>query len=109
MNFRRLLKRLLDEVIGRLLVKMNGDRKLTRFDVDAGRRIPEKALVGGEILDAECRRHDDQLERRSSLPSQRHDAREQADENVRIDAALVGFVDDDDAVVGEQEIALNFL
>ena len=38
---------------------------------------------------------------------ERHDARQKADEDVRVDAALVSLVDDDDAVLGQQEIALN--
>ena len=88
---------------------MHGNWELTRFDVNTRGRHPEQSRVGSEILDSQSGRHDDQLERGSSLASQRHDTRQQSDENVGINAALVGFVDDDDAVFGEQEIALNFL
>lgn len=40
----------------------------------------------------------------SCLPSQWHNPREESNENVGVDAPLVCFVDDDDRVLGEQEV-----
>ena len=61
MNLGRLLKGLFHEIFGRLLIEMDGDRKLPRFHVDAGRRRLEEADIGGEIFDSQRRRHDDKL------------------------------------------------
>ena len=76
-------------------------------DLDDWRRDLEEPPIGGEVLDSQCGRHDDELQRSAALVAQRHDPRQEADQDVRVDAALVSLVYDDDAVLVQQEILAN--
>ena len=58
-----------DEIIGRLLIKMHRDRKLSGLNVDARWRSFEETSVGSKILNAKSGRHDDELQGRTAFTS----------------------------------------
>ena len=98
----------------RLAAEVDGDRELPRGHLEqrGGRRT--EFFVSDEFLHAQRRGHDDETQRgdaRASLHrelrAQRHDAGEETQEDVGVDAALVRLVDDDHAVLAEEQIRLN--
>jgi hypothetical protein len=111
------------------------DRMLTSGDVKDGRRSREEGRVGGEIGNSESSGHDDEAKRlrkgRVSAESERRRRRKGAyldallarlplrfpqlrnstqdtDEHVGVDTTLVCLVDDDDTVLGEEEVGGEF-
>ena len=98
----------------RLAAEVDGDRELPRrhFEQRGGRRA--EFFVSHEFLHAKRRGHDDETQRgdaRASLHrefrAQRHDPGEETQEDVGVDAAFVRLVDDDHAVLAEEQIRLN--
>lgn len=109
------------------LVEMYGDRELARVHLDDGRGHAEQLLVLCEVLHPQSGRHDQQLHWHSFLrrhgnvalrPSwrwnsrwcplylvpERDDPRQQADQDVCVNAPFMSLVYDDHAVSLEQEV-----
>ena len=102
------LVRLFDVVLRRLFIEMNGHGKLSHVDVDDLRLEFEEIAIVDEFVDAHRGGHDHETEWILTAAPYGNDAREETDQHVRGHASLVRFVDDDAAVLAEEEIVLHF-
>mmetsp|Transcript_13671 Transcript_13671/g.61385 ORF Transcript_13671/g.61385 Transcript_13671/m.61385 type:complete len:633 (-) Transcript_13671:428-2326(-) len=93
--------------------EVDRDGELTRRHLQQRRRRGTEPLVPDEFLHPQRRRHHHQTKRRypGTLPRefrpQRNDPGQEAEQYVRVDAAFVRLVDDDDAVLAQEQVALN--